>query len=182
MLRVNLVARIAGDKNSFPDLVKLAHQLKQQGVTDFLVTFIGAIEDQGIYQNIITIAEQLDVSHHIAFTGKSIPMAELSDELKSGYFLNFTVGSFMGYSSIDSINLGFKTIFCNCDAYLTGEQYDYINVCRNLDEVANLLLLINKDAGTVDKQIMTNNQLMKQSFLLTAAEASQLKNLMLPNG
>lgn len=182
MIRINLVARIAGDKNSFPDLVNLAHQLKQRGMADFLFTFIGAIENNAIYENTLRIAQQLEVTEHIAFTKKSIPMAELSDELKSGYFLNFTVGSFMGYSSIDSINLRFKTIFCNCDDRLADEQYDYINICRNLNEVTELLLLINKDAEKIDEQIMTNNQLMKQSFLLTAAEASQLKSLMLPNG
>lgn len=182
MIRINLVARVAGDKNLFPDLVNFVHQLKKQGMADFVLTFIGAIEDNAIYENTIRIAQQLEVTDHIAFTKKSIPMAQLSDELKSGYFLNFTVGSFMGYSSIDSINLGFKTIFCNCDEYLAGEQYDYINICRNLNEVIELLLLINNDAATVDEQIMTNNQLMKQSFLLTAADASLLKSLMLPNG
>ena len=182
MIRINLVARVAGDKNLFPDLVNFVHQLKKQGIANFILTFIGAIEDNAIYENTIRIAQQLEVTDHIDFTKKSIPMAQLGDELKSGYFLNFTVGSFMGYSSIDSINLGFKTIFCNCDESLADEQYNYINICRNLNEVIELLLLINKDAATVDEQIMTNNRLMKQSFLLTAADASLLKSLMLPNG
>lgn len=182
MIRINLVARVAGDKNSFPDLVNFAHQFKKQGVTDFVLTFIGAIEDNAIYENIMRTAKQHEITEHIAFTKKSIPMAQLSDELKSGYFLNFTVGSFMGYSSIDSINLGFKTIFCNCDESLADDQFNYINICRNLNEVIDLLLLIIKDAPKVDEQIMTNNQLMKQSFLLTAADASLLKSLMLPNG
>ncbi|MEO3404315.1 hypothetical protein AAFN85_10455 [Mucilaginibacter sp. CAU 1740] len=182
MIRINLVARVAGDKNAFPDLVNMAHQLKQQGMTGFVLTFIGAIEDNAIYENTIRLAEQLGVTEHIAFTKRSIPMAQLSEELKSGYFLNFTVGSFMGYSSIDSINLGFKTIFCNCDEFLADEKYDYINVCRNLNEVVKLFLLIDKDAETIDKQMMANNQLMKRSFLLTAEDASLLKSLMLPNG
>jgi hypothetical protein len=182
MIRINLVARVAGDKNAFPDLVKMAHQLKQQGMNGFVLTFIGAIEDNAIYENTIRLAEQLEVTEHIAFTKRSIPMPQLSEELKSGYFLNFTVGGFMGYSSIDSINLGFKTIFCNCDEHLVDEEYDYINVCRNLNEVVKLLLLIDKDAATVDNQMTANNQHMKQSFLLTAEDASLLKSLMLPNG
>ncbi|MFD0765438.1 hypothetical protein ACFQZI_11295 [Mucilaginibacter lutimaris] len=182
MIRINLVARVAGDKNSFPDLVNFAHLLKKQGMADFLLTFIGAIEDNDIYENAIRIAKQLEVTDHIAFTKKSIPMDQLSEELRSGYFLNFTVGSFMGYSSIDSVNLDFKTIFCNCDGSLSDEQYPYINFCHDLNEVIELLLLIRKDTVAVDKQILANNRLMKQSFRLSGTDASLLKSLMSPNG
>ncbi|MET3979696.1 hypothetical protein ABIB62_002285 [Mucilaginibacter sp. UYP25] len=182
MIRVNLVARIAGDKNSFPNLVDLCHKLKQRGLRDFVITFIGAVEDESIYRNIIRMAHQLGVTENIAFTKRSIPMAELTDELKSGYFLNFTVGGFMGYSSIDSINLGFKAIFCNCDDSLADEQYDYINICPHLDAVMELLILIDNDAPAFDAQILANNQGLKKSYLLTTNDAATLKSLMTRNG
>ncbi len=182
MIRINLVARIAGDKNSFPDLIYIAHQLKQYGVAAFIITFIGAIEDEGIYQNIIQRAQQLGVTDHIAFTKRSVPMAELPDELKSGYFFNFTVGSFMGYSSIEGINLGLKNIFCNCDQNIVDDQYDCINICPDIDAAVELLLLINTDTAMVDRQLIANNQALKKSYLLTARENSLLQSLILPNG
>ncbi|MBD1394700.1 hypothetical protein [Mucilaginibacter glaciei] len=182
MIRINLVARIAGDKNSFLDLVYIAFQLKQQGFEDYLVTFIGAIETIEIYQNIVRMAELLEVGDKIDFTKKSIPMHQLPDDIKSGYFFAFTVGMFMGYSAIESINLGFKTIFCNVDKRLDCEQSCYINVCPNLNAVIDLILMINKDTAVVDKQIAINNQLMKKNYLLNADEASLLKSLMAPNG
>lgn len=182
MIQINLVARIAGDKNSFLDLVYIAFKLKEQGVKDFIVTFIGAIESNPIYQNITRMAELLGVIDNIAFTKKSVPMDELTNELKNGYFFNFTVGSFMGYSAVESINLGLKTIFCNGDKRLTSEQNSYLNVCPNLDAVIELILLINEDRYPVDRQMLINNQVMKESYSLTAEDASLLKKLMIPNG
>ncbi|WP_426584535.1 hypothetical protein [Mucilaginibacter sp. R-33] len=180
MIRINLVARIAGDKNSFLDLVYVAHKLKQSNIEDFMITFIGVIDNVSIYQNITRMAELLGVANKIDFTRKSIPMANLPDDIKNGYFFNFTVGSFMGYSSVDSINLGFKTIFCNADNRLKNELYPYCNVCPDLNSAINFITLIHEDAAAVDKQIVVNNQLMKASFLLNTYEASLLRSLMKP--
>lgn len=182
MIRINLVSRIAGDKNSFLDLIYAAYKLKQHNIEDFTILFIGAIDNVSIYQNITRMAELLGVADKIDFTKKSIPMEQLTDEIKSGYFFNFTVGNFLPYSSIESINLGFKTIFFNMDKRLVNEPYPFINLCPDIESVIKLILLIREDAASVDKQIAINNQLIKASYLLTGDEALLLRSLMLPNG
>ncbi|MCQ6957276.1 hypothetical protein [Mucilaginibacter aquariorum] len=180
MLRINLVARIAKDKNSFLDLVYVAHKLKQNNFDDFAILFIGAVESISIYQNIVRMAELLGVTSNIKFTEKSIAMTALPEDVKDGYFFNFTVGNFMGYSSVECVNLGFKTIFCNADKRLVNEQYNYINVCPDIDSVVDLILLISKDPAPVNMEIQKNNLSMKRSFLLNQEEAGLLRSWIVP--
>jgi hypothetical protein len=181
MIRINLVARIAADKNSFLDLVYVAHKLKEANFNDFIILFIGAIESTDIYQNITRVAESLGVASNISFTERSIPLAALPDEVKDGYFFNFTVGNFMGYSSVESINLGFKTIFCNIDKRLVTEHYGYINMCPDIDAAINLILLIAQNPDKINEEIRKNNISMKSTYVLNNADASLLRSLMLPN-
>jgi hypothetical protein len=180
MLRINLVARIAKDKNSFLDLVYVAHKLKQNNFDDFTILFIGAIESLSIYQNIVRMAELLGVTSNIGFTERSVAMTALPEEVKNGYFFNFTVGNFMGYSSVESVNLGFKTIFCNADKRLVNEKYNYVNVCPDIDSVVNLILLIGRDPAPVNIEIQKNNLSMKKSFQLNQEEADLLKSWIVP--
>ena len=180
MIQINLVARIAGDKNSFLDLVYIAYKLKQNNINDFNILFIGDILNISIYQNIVRMADLLDVSANISFTKRSIPFSDLAPAIKDGYFINLTVGSFTGYSGIESLSMGFKTIFYNADKRHENEVTEYINVCSDIPSVINLIKLINKDKLSVNKQMISNNSKMKSYYSLNDKETSLLLSFMSP--
>jgi hypothetical protein len=178
MIQINLVARIAADKNVCFDLVFVASKLKEDGYTDFKFLFIGGIESPSIYQNIIRLAGLLNVTDHIDFTKKSIPMTELSEETKNGYFLNYSIGKFIGYSGIDSIGMGFKTIFVNGDKNHENEDMTTVNICRNIPELIAFIKLIHKDQLAMNKQIVADNLEMSKNFQLNEADKAFLLEIM----
>lgn len=180
MIQISLVARIDDDKNSFLELVYVAHKLKESGIADFYILFIGAVYNQIIYQNIIRIAELLGVREHIGFTKKSIPIAELPAEIKDGYFLAYSIGDFIGYSGIESINLGLKTIFCNVDKRFAEETGMTINACRDIDEVVELFKLISRDKESIDEQIIATYAAIKRGYYLDSKDKDKLLSLLLP--
>ena len=180
MIRINLVARIDTDKNSFLELVYAAHKLKESGVSNFHILFIGAVYNTSIYQNIVQMAELLGVTSHIGFTQKSIPMAELSPEIKSGYFLLHSIGDFIGYSGIESIDMGLKTIICNADKNFVAERAKYINSCEDIHAVIELIKLIAKEKETIDSQILANNLHIKKAYYLNDQDKAGLLSFLLP--
>jgi len=180
MIQFNLVARINDDKNAFLDLVYTAYQLKISGFEDFNILFIGGIYNKGIYQNIVRMAELLKVSRQISLTMQSVPIAALPENIKAGFFVNFCVGEFIGYSGIESIGMGFKNIFYNCDPALAAEANRYLNVCRNIDELIGLFKLIMNDCEGVSRQININAGLMKDAYALNEADKKSLLSLLVP--
>jgi hypothetical protein len=180
MIQFNLVARINDDKNSFLDLVYTAYQLKISGFEDFNILFIGGIYNKGIYHNIVRMAELLHVSSQISLTMQSVPMAGLPENIKQGFFVNLCVGEFIGYSGIESIRMGFKNIFYNCDPGLAGEPNQYINVCRDIDELIALFKLIMNDCEGVSRQINLNAGLMKEAYALSEPDKNTLLSMLVP--
>lgn len=180
MIQINLIARIDDDKNSFLDLVYVAYQLKGAGITDFKVLFIGGIHKHVIYQNIVQMATLLGVDSHIGFTMKAIPMAQLPDDVKQGYFLNYTVGAFVGYSAIESINLGFRAIYINADKELIDDIPANAGMCRDIDGLIKLITAIANDKDTMDAKIDESNLRLKDSYLLTTADRHTLLSLLSP--
>lgn len=180
MIQFNLVARINDDKNSFLDLVYTAYQLKISGFEDFNILLIGGIYNKGIYQNIVRMAELLNVSRQISFTMHSVPIAGLPENIKAGFFINFCVGEFIGYSGIESISMGLKNIFYNCDPGLAGEPSQYINVCRDIKELIALFKLIMNDCEGASRQINLNAGLMKETYALSEADEKALLSLLAP--
>jgi hypothetical protein len=180
MINLNVVTRIAEDKNFFPDLVEMLYRLKKKEANDVHILFIGEVYSQAVYQNIIDMAGRFNVSSNIAFTEKSVPMHELSEEIKNGYFINFTIGEFTGYSGLEGIKSGFKTIFYNIDKTLENERGDLITYCRTLDELAALVLNISQNQATVNQQIIACNQEMVNRFVLNSCTKQQLLSMMLP--
>ena len=178
MIQLNLVARVAGDKNIYFDLVFAASKLKEAGCKDFNFLFIGDIESPSIFQNIVRLTGLLDVEEYIRFTKKSIPMAELPQETKDGYFLNYSVGKFIGYSGIDSIDMGFKTIFVNGDKALENEEMAGVNICRNITELIEFIELLIKDPLSINKQIEASNLKMSKDFELNDTDIAFLLGVM----
>ena len=180
MIKLNVVARIAADKNSFPDLIFALHELNKQGITQVHFVFIGSIYSMAVYENIIEEATRLHVLPNIAFTKRSIPISELSEEVQQGYFINFTIGNFVGYSALESIKNGYKTILYNADPSLEGESSGLINSCANLNELIGLIKKIDNNKTAVDTEIMAANQKMINRFCLDVSEKDNLLSMMLP--
>ena len=179
-IQINLVSRIASDKDSFNILLQLAEQLIKEKVTDFEILFIGEVSEEVIFQKIMSQAEHLKIADKIRFTKKSIPLIQLDDQTKSGYFFNFTVGLFLGYSSIDAIQLNLKSIFYNADPSASMEKKTYINSCENINDVVELIKLIDLNKNKVDEEIYLNNEKMRAAFSLTSKEEDALLALIIP--
>jgi hypothetical protein len=180
MINLNVISRISDDKNYFPDLLETLYLLKNNGITDVRILFIGTVYSPKVYQNIIDTASRLNVSSNIAFTERSIPMNELSDEIKSGYFINFTIGEFTGYSGLESIKNGFKTIFYNIDKSLKNEHGNLIAYCHTLDELTALIINISREQAMINKEITACNLKMLNRFVLNSTMKQQLLSMMLP--
>lgn len=180
MINLNVVSRIADDKNSFPNLVEILHLLKNDGITDVHMLFIGAIYSNQVYQNILDLAGKLGVSSNISFTKTSIPLQELPDEIKNGYFINFTIGQFTGYSGLEGIKNGFKTILYNVDKTLKNEPLNLITHCRTTAELIALIKAIRANQVKLDEEIIFCNQQMINGFTLDLPSAQKLLDMMLP--
>jgi len=179
MIQINLVARIAADKNSFFDLVYLAYKLQQDQIQSFRILFIGDILNVSIYQNIVRLADLLKVSDKIDFTKKSIQYSELPESIQRGYFINFTIGDFIGYSGIESINLGYKTIFYNGDPNAQFAKNNILGYCSDIDSLTKLFKIIDKNPVKADNQITANCLLKKEEFKLSGDDKQLLLSTML---
>lgn len=180
MIQINVVARIAGDKNSFIDIIYLMHRIKQSGMNDVKVLFIGGLHDTVVYHNATRLSELLGVSDRVGFTLKSIPLAQLPQEVKDGYFLHFSVGNFIGYSAIETVNMGFKSIFYNADPALEAGMTDSICFCRNMDHFIELIRLLSTDRANTDAAIIAGNKAAKAKINLTEDDKIKLLSILVP--
>jgi hypothetical protein len=181
MININVVSRISADKDSFGDLLYLLHVLQQDGISTVQVLFIGPIQSQNIYDGIINKAGKLGVSANIAFTKAAIPINKLSDEIKSGYFINFTVGDFAGYSALESVKTGLKTLCYNTDKnYDNAFTGNEISMCANIDELIGLVKRINADKAKMDQEIIACNLKMLEGFALGREEQQDLLSIICP--
>ncbi|WP_462267051.1 hypothetical protein [Mucilaginibacter sp.] len=181
MININVVARISEDKNSFGELLSLLEVLKQNNINTVRLLFIGPIESQAVYQQIISTANRLGVLSDIAFTKKAVPIDKLDEDIKAGYFINFTVGNFIGYSALESIKAGLKTLCYNTDKNCE-EEFDstLINMCANMDQLTYVIRLINDDKAKMDKELTICNLEMVKKFSLNRAESQQLFSIISP--
>jgi hypothetical protein len=143
--------------------------------------FIGAIYSQSVYQNILNLANEAGVSSNISFTKISIPLLELNDEVKSGYFINFTIGQFTGYSGLEGIKNGLKTILYNVDTALENEPSNFITHCRTTAELLALIIAIRTNQAKLDEEIKLCNQELIDQFTLDFTSEKKLLGMMLPD-
>ncbi len=178
MIKINVVARIADDKNHFLDLIYLLHKLKEENINNVQVLFIGAIQNYGIYENILNMANLLSVSSQISFTKSSIRINDLSPEIKQGYFLHFCAGDFIGYSGIESINDGLKNIFYNADRQVHLNTGAAAHVCADINALIEFVKRLTKEQDVVDQEIKQNSIKILNDFKLTADDKSVLLSIL----
>jgi hypothetical protein len=179
MIKINVVARIADDKNHFLDLIYLLHKLKEENINDVQVLFIGAIQNYGIYENILNMANLLSVSSQIAFTKASIRINDLSPEIKQGYFLHFCAGDFIGYSGIESINDGLKNIFYNADRQIRPDTGTTSYVCADINSLIEFVKRLTRDQAFVDQEIKQNSIKILNDFVLMPNDKTILLSMLI---
>ncbi|MCR8560193.1 hypothetical protein KXD93_21250 [Mucilaginibacter sp. BJC16-A38] len=180
MIQINIVSRINEDKNFFFDLLFVAQKLLEKNLTGFRLLFIGDILSRTVYQDMIRLIGLFGLSEHVSFTKKSIRFADLPGEVRAGYFFNFTIGNFMGYSGVESLDYGFKTIFYNTDRELDEKTDKSVAMCANIAGLVTLLSSICEDPAGLEEQVKADNLLMKKRFLLDDQDRAFLRQAMNP--
>lgn len=175
MIQFNLIARVADDKNYFVDFIHVVHQARYLHKIDVHFTFVGAVQNEGLYKALVRMAEVLKVDDLVHFTRASILYDNLPEDLKKGYFINFSVGDGIGYSSIESIKHHFKTVFYNVDERLVPiMKPGRISFCKDYYDLIDIIKKINADKATFDQQLEQENRTLIPGFSLTKKEADLL--------
>ncbi|MFV0183321.1 hypothetical protein OBK25_01105 [Empedobacter falsenii] len=132
-ITINVISRISGDKNFFLDILYVTYLLREKHKLYINVKFIGKIYDYNIFSMLERFSILFGISDQVTFTKRSIPIKEIENS-DNDYFLNFSIGNFVGYSGIESINNNFKTIFYNIDNSIKEVKY------KNLISLDNICL------------------------------------------
>ena len=129
MITYNIVVRIANDKDFLSPIFASFGRIKKEGVA-FKFNVIGKIYSHPVYDRLTTLAAALDITGNIHFTKTSIRYIDLDEELKKGFFINYSLDDVVGYATMEAMNLGFKTILFNCDPAITKKVAGYHFVTR----------------------------------------------------
>ena len=180
MIKLNFVSRISLDKNFFVDLIYLVYKLKNDHNTLVNLYFIGALEHEGIYQTLVRLIKVLNVQDLVSFSKRSIRYYEMSEDVKSGYFINYSVGWFLGYSSLECMQQNLKTLFYNIDPHYSHSMKDkYSCYCSDLNSLINLVREISIDQAAMDSKLRLENQQILSQFVLQSNDATVLRSILL---
>jgi len=180
MLKFNFISRVSRDKNFFADLVYLIHRLKNEHDITASLYFIGAIESQSTYLTLQKLTKTLGIEDRVEFSKRSIRYNEMSEETRNGYFINYSVGFFLGYSGIECMQNNLKTIFYNIDPHYSNSlKGKYSCYCADLDVLIDLVKKINSNEKEMEKTLLKENQAVLSQFLLQNDDALFLKSILL---
>jgi len=164
MITIHFISRIAEDKNCFIPLVQKVKQLQEKGIFLKLV-FVGGIQSKTLYSKIILEIKKLTLEPYVSLTEKSIPLAEYSIDKLDDFYLHYSVGSFFGYSTMECISLGLKTLLFNVDENYQNEILPF-NFCiseTDLLKKMELLATEKEEYSTIVAECVL--QLKKNNFL-----------------
>ena len=175
-----MVARISEDKNFFVDLIHVIYRLKTEYDTVVKLNFIGAISSEGIYRILVRLIDLLELNDQVNFTKISIRYEDLSDEVKKGYFINFSIGNVIGYSSIECMKYNLKTIFYNIDEnHERDMEPNRMSFCSDRYALIELIKAISLDADSINGILYAENKSLYAKYLLSTSEADLLKSTMI---
>jgi hypothetical protein len=183
MIRLNITSRISVDKNFFVDFIVAVYKAGLEiGQEKIALTFIGQIQDKGVYETLLRLVYVLGLNEQVEFTKRSIPLSNLPENMKEGYFINFSAGNFIGYSGIECMGLGFKTIFLNVDdRYAPTIDPDQSCYCPSFSALTDMILKIYRDQNSFDLRILEENRLLYAGYFLTENEERQLIEILAPS-
>lgn len=167
MLTITVIARIAPDKDFFEDVLDVAARLVQDGRKAFHLYFMGQVFDQALFARLKESVRIGNLAEFVTFTEKSVRIKEVPDILKEGYFMGFSVGNFIGYSGIESLRTGYKSVFYNVDKDLENDTNEYpFSFAMNKQELFSILgaLISGYPAYELDLR-RENDILVKEAYL-----------------
>lgn len=173
---LNLIGRVEEDKNYFIDVLFTIYELRKFHNIDVKLNIVGKIYNYAIYQTLATFIKSAKIDDLVNFTKESIPF-EILKQKKTEYFLNFAVGSFVGYSSIEAIISGLCTIFYNVDLRYENDTSEYITFNFQKEDLKSLLIKLNNSEETVRNIIIAENKELQERFLLDEITAKKLLNV-----
>ena len=183
MIKLNFISRISVDKNFFIDLVYLIYQLKTKHDIKSSLYFIGAVESEPVYQTVRRLVQITGLDDQISFSKKSIRYDEMTDEVKKGFFINYCVGDFLGYSSIECLKYKLKTIFYNIDPAYSGvmNNESYACYCPDMNSLVDLIRKIHLDEMVMSDDLLKENQVLLGNFILQKKEEDFLVSVLTGN-
>ncbi|MGV0947811.1 hypothetical protein ACTS93_11810 [Empedobacter falsenii] len=175
-MRLIVVSRIDLDKDFFHYYLEVISRLKKEDKIIIKILFVGKIDNQEVYDEIMNRSHKLDIFNQINFTRQSIPYNLLPNE-DNDYYLNISIGDFIGYSSIEGMRSNFKSIFLNGDSSVnTGK--DRISFCNTTNELYLLLRQIFLD-DTYKIYLIKDNEEILKNYVLSEKEEQLLVNILL---
>ncbi|MCA5004112.1 hypothetical protein [Sphingobacterium bovistauri] len=175
MIKLNVVSRIADDKDFFNFYLEALSLVKKKFGHCIGIYFIGEIYCTEVFNKIVTRANELSIRDLVSFSNKSIPINELPSSYNDVY-LNISIGDFIGYSSIECLYYGLKTIFYNGDS-LVSSNSKYRCFCNTIEELAFLLNDIQSSSMVMQNLIEENRQLLQYYFISDTDKKELLKLL-----
>jgi hypothetical protein len=180
MIQLTVVSRVNEDKNFFFDVIFALYKLKLNGIGGVHLLFVGDILSRAVYDDCSRLARLLDLSDTVVFTGRSVRITDLPEPVKDGYFVNFTIADFTGYSGVESVSLGYKTIFYNIDQKLAGVTPRSASMCPDIESFVSLITGIVTNRELTDRLILEDNLRIKSHFLLSEGDRVFLRSTILP--
>ena len=175
-IRINIISRIAEDKIFFIDLLYAIAFLRREKKIDVKLNFIGAIYNYTIFNTLKRFIIVSGIDDLVSFTEKSIPISEISKS-SNDYYLNFSIGNFIGYSGIEATKNGFNTLFYNVDFDYDKQQYESIIFLSGLEDFIQILISLNVDKNKIDELIQLGNKDLAKQLLLDEETETKLLSL-----
>lgn len=183
MVKLNLVSRVSVDKNFFVDLVYVIYQLKTKYQITATLYFIGTLESEPVYQTVRRLVHILNLEDRVSFSKKAIRYDDMTDEVKSRFFINYCVGDFLGYSSLECLKHKLKAIFYNIEPEYSASMNNrgFVCYCSDMNSLIDLIKKIDADERRISDEVLKENQILLTDFILQKKEEEMLASLMTGN-
>ena len=176
MITYNIVVRIANDKDFLSPIFASFGRIKKEGVA-FKFNVIGKIYSHPVYDRLTTLAAALDITGNIHFTKTSIRYIDLDEEIKKGFFINYSLDDVVGYATMEAMNLGFKTILFNCDPAITKKS-GRLSFCNTANDLFDITMLLAQNEEATTTKIVEENMAFRNNFFLNKVEETLLLSLL----
>ncbi|MDR2121882.1 MAG: hypothetical protein LBP34_02040 [Flavobacteriaceae bacterium] len=157
------------------DFVLACYHLKNKGYA-IQVKFVGKIHNVAIVDTVQRAIVLLGLRDQVIFTDNSVKINEIKE--KEEYYFNLSIGDFVGYSSIECIESGLKTLFYNIDDNLEKIANNKFMTVSSFSSLCEKLEQIHRDRKKYDEIIKNENLELRSSYYLNDEDELQLKKIL----
>lgn len=176
MVLYNIVVRIDNDKDFLLPIFRVIADLKKSGIS-VKFNIIGKVYSEKVYNKLMSFATEEGIAEDIHFTKESVRYLDLGDEYKKGFFINYSLGDVVGYSTMDAMSLGLKTILFNCDPDIKTKSQK-LSFCNIPSDLFDLTVRLTDNHEETTAQIIEENRQFRETFFLNKQESELLLTLM----